>query len=134
MISLIELKSIHLKHSLKGLFVSPGPFPRPRPWPPFCVCRPWPPIFIYWPRPPICIYRPCLAICIYRHWPTILLPARGLSLHIPTFSPEYVFVFTAMVYDMYYWSGAWICIYLIIGSSSSGRSNSSSYKHFQLYS
>ena len=109
-----------------------------RPWPPICIYRPWHPICIYgtWPPicikrpwPPICIYRPWLPICICRPWPTILLPFRSLSLHIPTLSPQFIFVFTALAYDLYYRSGAWICIYLIIGSSS-GRSNSSSGNFF----
>ena len=31
-------------------------------------------------------------ICIYQRWPTTLLPVRGLSLRIPTLSPQFVFV------------------------------------------
>ena len=79
---------------------------------------------------PICIYQPWLPICIYRYWPIVLLLSRGLSLHVPTLSPQFVFVFTALAYDLYYQSGAWICIYLIICSSSSGSSNSSSSNFF----
>ena len=109
-----------------------------RPWPPICIYRPWHPICIYgtWPqicikrpRPPICIHGPWFPICIYRPWPTILLPVRSLSLHIPTLSSQFIFVFTALAYDLYYRSGAWICIYLIIDSGS-GRSNISSSNFF----
>ena len=46
--------------------------------------------------------------------------------HIPILSPQFVFVFAALAYDLYYRSGTWICIYLIIGSNSSGTCNSSS--------
>ena len=101
-----------------------------RSWPPICIYRLWPPIFIYRPYLPIFIYRAWLPICIYRSWPTILLPVRGLSLHIPTLCPQFVVVFTVLAYDLYYRFGAWICIYLIIGSSSSGSSNSSSSNFF----
>ena len=83
----------------------PGPLLGHRPWPPICICRAWHPI------------------CIYRHWPTILLPVRGLSLDIPTLFPQFAFVFTALSYNLYYRSGAWICIYFIIGSSSSSGSS-----------
>ena len=41
----------------------------------------------------------CLLATVYK-----LLPVRGLSLHIPTWSPQFVFVFTALAYDLYYWS------------------------------
>ena len=89
----------------------------------------------------VCISRPpafCLTpspgswapICVYRSWPTILLLVRALSLHIPTLSPQFVFVFTVLTYDLYYRSGAWICIYIIIGSSSSGSRNSISSDFF----
>ena len=91
-------------------------FPDTRPS--ICICRPW---------PPVCIYQLWLPIYNYPPRPKTLLPVRGLSLHIPTLSSQFVFVFTALAYDLYYQSGAWICIYLIIGSSSSsGSSNSSS--------
>ena len=109
-------------------FPAPSPGPDPLPCPPICVYRLWHPVCIYRPRPPIRIYRLWLPMCIYRPWPTILLPVRGLSLHIPTWCPQ--FVFTTLAYDLYYRSGAWICIYLIIGSSSSGSSNSSSSNFF----
>ena len=115
-----------------NLYLSAGPGPPIciyRPWHPICIYGTWPPICIKRPWPPICIYRPWLPICICRPWPTILLPFRSLSLHIPTLSPQFIFVFTALAYDLYYRSGAWICIYFIIGSSS-GRSNSSSSNFF----
>ena len=128
------------------LALGPGPLPRSwspnlsfrlqssicayRPWHPICIYRLWPPIYIYRPYLPIFIYRAWLPICIYRSWPTILLPVRGLSLHIPTLCPQFVVVFTVLAYDLYYRFGAWICIYLIIGSSSSGSSNSSSRNFF----
>ena len=96
------------------LFLAPSP-------------RPWPPICVYWPWPPVCIHQPWPPIRIYRPWPTILLPVGGLSLHIPTLSPQFVFVFTALAYDLYYQFGAWICIYLIIGSSGSNNSSSSNF-------
>ena len=101
-----------------------------RPWHPICIYRLWPPIYIYRSYLPIFIYRAWLPICIYRSWPTILLSVRGLSLHISTLCPQFVVVFTVLAYDLYYRFGAWICIYLIIGSSSSGSSNSSSSNFF----
>ena len=52
--------------------------------------------FVYWPWSPVCIYWPS---------PTILLPARGLSLNILTLSPQFVFVFAALAHDLYY--GPW---------------------------
>ena len=108
---------------VKGLgsfyFPAPGPLLGPRPWPrppsPIYIYRPWPRICIYrhWPRiciyrlwPTICVYRTWPTICIYLPWPTILLPVRGLSLHIPTLAPQFVLVFTALVHDLYYMSGA----------------------------
>ena len=128
------------------LALGPGPLPRSwspnlsfrlqssicayRPWHPICIYRLWPPIFIYRSYLPIFIYRAWLPICIYRSWPTILLSVRGLSLHISTLCPQFVVVFTVLAYDLYYRFGAWICIYLIIGSSSSGSSNSSSSNFF----
>ena len=112
------------------LCLAPGPGSGHRLWPPICIYRLWPPICIYRPWPPICICHPWLPICIYRPWPRILLPARGLSLHRATFSPQFVFVFTALAHDLYYRFGTWICIYLIIGGSTSGSSNSSSSNFF----
>ena len=58
--------------------------------------------------------------------------SRACVLHIATLSTQFVFVFTALAYDLNYQSGAWICIYLIIGSSSSssGSCNSSSSSNF----
>ena len=51
-------------------------------------------------------------------------------LHIPTLSTQFVLVFTALAYHLCYRSEIWICIYLIIGSSSSGSCNSSSSNFF----
>ena len=110
-----------------------GPLLGLRSWPslPVFIYRFWPLICIYRIWLPICISRPRLPICIYRLWPTILLPAHGLSLHIPTLSLQFIFIYiTALAYDLYYRSGAWICIYFIIGSSSSGSYNSSSNNFF----
>ena len=91
------------------------------------VCISRPPAFGLAPGPcpclPNCIHQPWAPIYIYQPWPTILLPVRSLSLHILTLSPEFVFVFMALAYNLYYRSETWICIYLIIGSSSSGSSN-----------
>ena len=56
-------------------------------------------------------------------------PGAWIS-HIPTLFSQLVLVFTALNYDLYYQSGAWIWIYLIIGSSSSGSCNSSSNNFF----
>ena len=53
------------------------PSPGPRSWPPICIYRPW---------SPICIYRPWPQIFFYRPW-----SVRGLGLHIPTLSPQFVF-------------------------------------------
>ena len=44
------------------------PSPGPRSWPPICIYRPWPQFFFY------------------RPW-----SVRGLGLHIPTLSPQFVF-------------------------------------------
>ena len=106
------------------------PAPGPCPWPPIFIYRPWPPIFIYRPRPPICVYRPWPQVCVYRPYPTVSSPVRDLSLHIPTLSRQLVFVFKTLVQDFYYWSGAWIYIYLIITSKSTGSSNCSSSSNF----
>ena len=46
-------------------------------------------------------------------------------LNIPTLSPQFVFGFTTPAYNLYDRCGTLICIYLIIGSSSSGSCNSS---------
>ena len=43
---------------------------------------------------------------------------------------RFLLVFMALNYDLYYQSGAWIWIYLIIGSSSSSSCNSSSNNFF----
>ena len=83
----------------------------------------WPSICIYRPQPPICIYRLWPRISIFRPSTSTLLPVWGPSLHIPTLSPRFVFVFAALEYDLYYRSGAWICSYLIIGSSNSSSSS-----------
>ena len=88
------------------------------------------PICIYWPCPPICIYQHWSPICIYQPWPTILLPVQDLTLHIPTLPPQFVFVFKTLAHYLYYRSGAWIYIYLIIGSSSSSGSCDSSRSNF----
>ena len=112
-------------------FPSPGPLhcphpltlvptPGPRPLPSVCIYRPW---------HPICIYRSWSPIFIYQPWPTTLLPVQSLSLHTPSLSPQFVNVFTALTYNLYYRSGAWICIYHIFGSSS-GSSNSGSSNFF----
>ena len=63
---------------------------------PICIYQPWSPICIYRHWPPNCIYQPWLPICIHRHWSTILLPFQGLSLHIPTLSLQFIFVFTVL--------------------------------------
>ena len=115
-------------------FPAPGPGPDPLPCPPICVYRLWHPVCIYRPRPPIRIYRLWLPMCIYRPWPTILLPVRGLSLHIPILSPQFVFVFTTLDYNLYYQSGVRLCIYFIMGSSSSSSSNSSRSNFFGINS
>ena len=60
-------------------------FPDTRPS--ICICRPW---------PPVCIYQLWLPIYNYPPRPKTLLPVRGLSLHIPTLSSQFVFIFTAL--------------------------------------
>ena len=58
-----------------------------------------------------------------------ILPVRNLSLHLPTFFPNLYLM--AMAYDLYYqYCSAWICIYVVIGSSSIGSSNISSVSNF----
>ena len=84
------------------------------PWSPICIYRHWLRICIYQPWPLIYISWPWLPSCVYRHWPTVLLPVRDVSLHIPTWSPQSVFVFTALAYDLNCRSGALICIYFIV--------------------
>ena len=77
-------------------------------------------------------YIPVLALNLYL--PALVynfITSPGLDiLHIPTLSSQFVFVFTVLAYDLHYWSGAWIYIYVIIGSSSSGSCNSSSSNFF----
>ena len=88
------------------------PSPRPFAWPLALTLAsdlspwPWSRICINRSLAPICNYQPCLPICIYRPWPTTLLQVRVLSLHIPTLSSQFVFVFTVLAYNLYYWSGA----------------------------
>ena len=124
----------HFCKTLDNKVIEFPQFPRHWPWPPAPATNLYllalPPNFYFLALAPICIHQPWLRICIYGHWPTMLLPVRGLSLHVPTLTPQFVFVFTALVYDLYYRSGTWICIYLIIGSSSSGSSNYSSSNFF----
>ena len=55
--------------------------------------------------------------------PSSYLPALAPSLYLPALAPV-----TGL--QFYYQSGAWMYIYLIIGSSSSGISNSSSSNFF----
>ena len=77
-------------------------------------------------------YKPWLPTCIYRPCLTILLLVRGLSLHIPTLSPWFEFVFTVQAWNLYYRSRTLVFIYLIIVSSSSGSRNSSSSNLFEI--
>ena len=65
-----------------NLFVSSGP-------------RPWP-----WLWDPICIYRPWRLIFIHRSWPPTCITSPGSQ-----------FVFTGHSLQIYYQSGAWVCIY-----------------------
>ena len=82
-------------------------------------------------------------VCISRHPVLCLAPVLAPNLYLPALAYNFItspgpeFAHTnlvssicicikALAYDLYYRSGAWICIYLIIGSSSSGSSNSSS--------
>ena len=57
-------------------------------------------------------------------------PGPQLAFAIP--GPQ--FIFTGPGLQFYYQSGAWLCIYLIMGSSSSGSSNSSSSNFFGINS
>ena len=52
------------------------------------------------PRPPF-----PAPVYISWPWPTILLPIQGLTLHIPTLSPQSILVFTSMADDLPYHSG-----------------------------
>ena len=117
------------------MFVFPGCWPFA--WPPVLTLAP----SLYLPLLAPNLHLPNLASNLYfqaltpnlyyRLWPTILLPGHGLSLHIPTLSLQFIFIYImALAYDLYYRSGAWICIYFIIGSSSSGSYNSSSNNFF----
>ena len=127
-----------------------GPGPSSHSWPPICIYRPWPANFIYqcWPQ----LYLPALApnLCLLALAPNLYLPTLAPNLHLPALalnlylpalaynfmtSPRPKFVYTSIVYQCcisIYGSGlgfvlpVWICIYLIIGSSSSGSSNNSS--------
>ena len=58
--------------------------------------------------------------------------SRASVLHILTLSTKFVFVFIALAYNLCYWSGAWICIFLIVGSRSSGTFNSSISNFFEI--
>ena len=103
----------------------------------------------------LCISRPpilALALNLYLPYlaPNLYLPALVPNLYLPVLvynfitspGPEFciyqpclfqLFVFTALAHDLYYHSGACICIYLIIGSSISGSCNSSSSNFFGIY-
>ena len=118
-----------------ALAMAPALCPRPRPL--ICIyrsCPPPPP-----PSTPICIYRYWPQFFVYRLWPHICLLALPPNLYFPT--PVYNFYYQsgvwvciyrpclpnfhllALAYVFYYRSGAWIFIYLIIGIISSGSSN-----------
>ena len=106
---LLEKYLISVSAVLNGYLYFPahGPLLRPRPWPQIYLYRPWSQICIYRSWPPICNYRPWHQICIYQPGPKFVftnsdpqfaftpnsyLPAQpGLSLHIPTLSPQFVF-------------------------------------------
>ena len=113
----------------------------------FCISRSLALCLVYGPGPsshswpPICIYRPWPANFIYQCWPQLHLPALALNLYLPALAYNFItspgpkFVYTSIIYQCcisIYGSGlgfvlpVWICIYLIIGSSSSGSSNNSS--------
>ena len=103
----------------------------------------------------LCISRPpilALALNLYLPYlaPNLYLPVLVPNLYLPVLvynfitspGPEFciyqpclfqLFVFTALAHDLYYHSGACICIYLIIGSSISGSCNSSSSNFFGIY-
>ena len=82
---------------------------------PICIYRTWPQINIYQPWPLICVYQP---------WPTIFIISADLGFTYTDsvryrLCPPNLYLL-ALDDDLYYWSREWICIYLIIGSSSSG--------------
>ena len=62
--------------------------------------------------------------------PIFVFTDSSLQFYYQSISPQFVFEFTALVYDLYYRSEAWICIYLIINISRSGSCNSSSSNFF----
>ena len=124
----------------------------------FCISRPLALCLVSGPSshswPPICIYRPWPANFIYQRWLQLYLLALAPNLHLPTLalnlyllalaynfitSPEQKFVYTSIIYQCcisIYGSGlgfvlpVWICIYLIIGSSSSSGSSNDSSSNF----
>ena len=91
---------------------------------------------------PIYIYRSCPRFVFTGPGPKFVFTGPSLLycyqpgawvLHIPTLSTQFVCVFTALVYDLYYRPGAWICLYVIIGISTYliiGSCNSSSSNFF----
>ena len=77
----------------------------------------------------LCISRPlALAHNLYLPAlvPNLYLPALAPNLYLPALANSFVpFRSLTLAHDLYYRYGAWICIYFIIGSSSSGSSSGS---------
>ena len=65
-------------------------------------------------------------------WRVFVFPGPRSWPPICIYQPWASFVFTALAYDLHHRSEDWISIYLIIGSSSSGSSNSSSCNFFEI--
>ena len=105
------------------------------PGPQFVFTGPGPQSIFTGPGPQFVLNGPSPQFVFTAPGPKFAFTAPGLQFyyqsgawifHIPILSPQFVFVFTVLAYDLYYRSGTWICIYLIIGSNSSGTCNSSS--------
>ena len=112
------------------LFVFPGPRPLAWSWPQFVFTGPGLQFVLTCPGLQFVFTR--LSPKFVFTGPNLLYyyQSGGWVLHTPTFSTQFLIVFTALAYDLYYRSAAWICIYLIIGSSRSGSCNSSSSNFF----
>ena len=79
-----------------------------------------PGLCIFWP-PALApdLYLPALA-------PDLYLLTLAPNLYLPALANNFIpFQSLTLAHDLYYRYEAWICIYLIIGSSSSGSSNGS---------
>ena len=114
-----------------------------------CISRPLALCLAFGPGPQFCVYQFWPPICIYRTWPQFVFTGPGSQFVFTGPSLQfcyqsgawvcicqtcllnlYLYLPPYLAYDLYYRSRAWIYIYLIIGSSSSGSSKTSSSNFF----